>query len=89
MPITYLIPRKFSYVRPSCPGDFEQVVLCAPKSAANSRVGLLCAPKIAANSRIVVPCTPKSAANSKILETGTSLGKKTRDPLHSHYIEKS
>ena len=49
----------------SCPGIFVYVVLCAPESAANSRVIVFCAPKSAANSRVVVLCAPKSAANSR------------------------
>ena len=44
--------------------DFEYAVLCAPKSAANSRVVVLCAPKSAAASRIFVLCAPKTAVIS-------------------------
>ena len=83
MPITYLYSPKIFLCKAELSRDFEYVVLCAPKSAANSRVVVLCAPKSAANSRIVVLC----AANSRILERGTSLGKKTGDPLLSHYVE--
>ena len=88
MPVTYFYSPKNFLCEAELSRDFDYAVLCAPKSAANSRVVVLCAPKSAANSRVVVLCAPKSAANSRILERGMSLNKKTGDPRHSHYIEK-
>ena len=47
----------------------------------------LCKAELSRAFEYAVLCAPKSAANSRILERGTSLGKKTGDPLHSHYVE--
>ena len=82
MPITYCYSPIIFLCKADLSRDFEYVVLCAPQSTVNSRIVVLCAPNSVANSRIFVLSAPKTAAM-------TSLGKRTRDPLHSHYVENS
>ena len=41
---------KISLYKAELSRDFEYVVLCAPRSAVNSRVAVLCAPRRAANA---------------------------------------
>ena len=88
MPITYFYSPKIFLCKTELSRDFEYVVLCAPKSAANSR--LLCSVHLKVLQIPGLLCS----VHLKVLqfpghdERGTSLGKKTGDPLHSHYVEK-
>ena len=82
----FVFPEKF-LCKAELSRYFEYVVLCAPKSAANSRIVVLCAPESAAKSRILCSVHLKVLQFPGHEKGGTSLGKKTGDPLHSHYVE--
>ena len=80
-PLHFFFPRKFSYVRACCPGILNMYP-CNIKKPMDFKT------KSAAISRILMLREPKSAANSRPWERGTSLGKKTTDPLRNPYVGK-
>ena len=88
MPIAYvLIPENF-LMPGSAVQEFPGLLCSVHLSAANS--GLLCSVhlKVLQIPGLFVLCAPKSVAISRRSERGTSLGKKTGDPLRSHYVGK-